>query len=134
MTQHQLPAKILVGARDRDLKLLLTLCLEDSECVVEAVERPEDLVSRAVSGDASFILLSDDLYKTGVQDTLRQLRAFEKTRYTPVLILCSKPIRPELRSLLRAGIDLTLTWPLSEAELLRSIETLSQSNQLVSVE
>lgn len=131
MSLRALPARILLGVRDRDLKTLLEYALRDARIEVDSAERAEDFVSKAVTGQNGLLVICDDISSYGLEETLRQLQAFEKSSFLPVLVLSGQAPSPELSEALRPGRDQVLRWPLPVSRLLTAIEVLSASAHLV---
>jgi len=120
--------KIMIVDDEFDIRLVLSMTLEDSGCeVVEAVNGSEALASvRSVKPD--LILLDINMPEMDVFQVLEQLKSYRDTSEIPVVMISARS-RPRDRedALFMGAVDY-ITKPWSEGELeLRISWALAQS-------
>lgn len=72
----------------------------------------------------AFVLLDINLPKIGGLDVLRQIRADERTRYLPVIVLTTSSERRDIRDSYRFGANSFVRKPVSYAEFTETVRVL----------
>jgi len=97
------------------------LVVSDGEACLAAL-LPEEGMPRL---SPAFVLLDINLPKVGGLDVLRQIRADERTRHLPVIILTTSAERRDIRDSYRFGANSFVRKPVSYAEFAETVRVLS---------
>lgn len=97
------------------------LVLSDGEACLDAL-LPEEGTSRL---SPAFVLLDINLPKIGGLEVLRHIRADERTRHLPVIVLTTSAERRDIRDSYRFGANSFVRKPVSYAEFVETVRILS---------
>ncbi|HEU5353760.1 MAG TPA: response regulator [Actinocrinis sp.] len=97
------------------------LVVSDGEACLAAL-LPEEGTPRL---SPAFVLLDINLPKVGGLDVLRHIRADERTRHLPVIVLTTSAERRDIRDSYRFGANSFVRKPVSYAEFAETVRVLS---------
>lgn len=97
------------------------LVVSDGEACLAAL-LPEEGLPRLLP---AFVLLDINLPKIGGIDVLRHIRADERTRHLPVIVLTTSAERRDIRDSYRFGANSFVRKPVSYAEFIETVRVLS---------
>ena len=128
---HPAPISVLVIEDDTSVRQTLVDLLELNGYLATFADNGTDGLALA-RRDLPTLILSD-IAMPGLSgfDLLRELRADEKLRAIPVIIISAKVNRADTRQGMELGADDYITKPFTEDEVLRSIRTRLEKRELL---
>lgn len=119
-----MPANILIADDYDDNRELLRLLLESNGHAVREARDGRECVALARRETPDLVLIDLSMPELDGWDTLRELRADERTRAVPCVAFTALTGEPDRRRALRAGFDDYLAKPFRASELHELIERL----------
>lgn len=118
--------KILVVDDERSINSYLQKKLTKLGYTVFIAEDGEEALKQAFSHLPDIILLDVNLPKLSGIEVLKTLRADERTKSTPILILSARAQVKDIKAGLKAGANRYLCKPVSFANILREIRAYAE--------
>lgn len=123
-------ARILVADDDDLLGELLRFKLEDAGHDVTIVEQGEAALTQALSGSFDLLVLDAMMPVLSGLEVLKALRAAERGRALPVVMLTSRKAREDVVTALEAGANDYLTKPFIPDELVVRVNAILRSEDM----
>ncbi len=118
--------RVLLAEDEPHIAETLTFLLEHAGYEVAAANNGKQALRRALAEPPDVMVLDMILPELDGYEILQQLRADERGRTVPVLMLTAKGQRVDRETALEYGADMFMTKPFSNAEITAAIARLAE--------
>ncbi|WP_455374434.1 response regulator transcription factor [Limibacillus halophilus] len=119
-----MPKNVLLAEDEPNIVESLTFLLERAGYAVSSEQDGQAALDAALAKRPDLVIL--DVMLSGIDgfEILRRLRAEESFKGTPIIMLTAKGQREDREAALKAGANLYITKPFSNAEVIEAVKSL----------
>jgi DNA-binding response OmpR family regulator len=126
MESRGVARRVLLAEDEASIAESITFLLERAGFVVSVVTDGRKALDKALAEVPDVMVLDVMLPELDGYEILRQLRANDRVKALPVLMLTAKCQREDREMALKCGADLYITKPFANAEIVSAVRTLAE--------
>lgn len=131
MDDQSRPSKILIADDNQQNCELLDAYLSDADYDIETAHDGQETLDRVADWGPDLILLDIMMPKLSGYEVCQQLKADEKTRAIPILMVTALNEKNDIEKAVQAGCDDFLTKPVNQLELKTRVRSLLRVRHLM---